>query len=105
MRKKVLSLSLSEDLVDLLRSRAEESGVSVSALVEQLLRRCMGEALEEVEERPRAKVPADLEERLSNLEMQIQAIWRRFEQLEEEKMMEHIFEGFEEFLASYEEEK
>ena len=103
MGKKVLSLSLSEDLVDLLRSRAEGSGVSVSALVEQLLRRCIGEALE-VEEAPEVRTPSDIEERLNNIEMQIQAIWRKFKELEEDEMMKEIFQGFREFLEEQERE-
>lgn len=98
-----LSIRVDENLASKLREVAEERGISVSDLIREAIIRYLKLEAEERVKRKAAEVPTDLEERIQRIESEIQAIWKKFEELEEEKMMEHIFEGFEEFLERYKE--
>ncbi|GEM_PF-5288742 len=102
MGRKVLSISLPEELIVELKSRAESEGLSLSKFVEKLLREALKERKPERIEV--VEIPTDLEARIARIEAEIRAIWKKFEELEEEETMKEIFQGFSEFLEQREQE-
>ena len=99
----ILSVRVDENLASKLREVAEDRGISISDFIREAIMHYL-KLREEGEETHEVEIPTNLEDRLARIEAEIKAIWRRFDEFEEEKMLEHIFEGFEEFLEEQERE-